>query len=105
MGWHVGRLSPAIPPKLTPPTCSKTVPILGSKQEVLVLLAGRPSDPSYVEDLKDLEGNMHVVRLQLHFPQEHQNHRRGAYPTKSTGISYGGGSKVTASLLPLTFCS
>ena len=61
------------------------------------VVAERPSDPSYIKDLK---GNMHTVWQQLHFPQEHQNHRRGAYPTKSTGISYGGGSKVTVSISP-----
>lgn len=39
---------------------------------------------------------MHRAGVELNFPEEQRDHRRGAYPTKSTGISYGGGSKVMA---------
>jgi hypothetical protein len=62
-----------------------------------VLLAGRPNDDSYLEDLKSLERAMEASRSELHFKAECLNHRRGAYSALSVGISYGGGSKVSAS--------
>lgn len=62
--------------------------------EVFVLLAGRPDDQSYLGDLKSLKGAMADSRDKLKFGEGSQTHRRGEYPTLSTGISYGGGSKV-----------
>lgn len=60
-----------------------------------MVLAGRPKDPSYVQDLKILESSMHSARERLNFPKRSSKHRRGLYHHLSTGISYGGGSKVS----------
>ena len=59
-----------------------------------MVLAGRPRDHSYAEDLADLERAMEDARSKLGFKAGTQGHRRGEYPHISTGISYGGGSKV-----------
>jgi len=66
---------------------------------VFVLLAGRPEEESFLEDLQDLEASMRDARSRIYFNEESSNHRRGKYPMKSTGISYGGGSKVSSSSL------
>ena len=66
---------------------------------MFVLLAGRPTDKSFLQDLQDLEASMQDASSRMHFSEESSNHRRGKYPMKSTGISYGGGSKVSSSSL------
>jgi len=58
-----------------------------------MVLVGRPTEPSYVSALKSLEASMEMARQRL-FPKGCKEHRRGLYPNVSTGISYGGGSKV-----------
>jgi len=70
------------------------VPILSKNQEVFIVLAGRPEDETFLSDLKDLKGAMELARDRLTFPKGSEHHRRGQYPSFSTGISYGGGSKV-----------
>lgn len=76
------------------PLIRNPVPILSKNEEVFLLLAGRPADVSYLEDLQSLERSMHRARQTLGFSKDHLEHRRGNYPVQSTGISYGGGSKV-----------
>jgi hypothetical protein len=75
------------------------VPILSKDGEVFALLAGRPQDKTFVDDLKLLEKEMEIARDSLSFGKGTDQHRRGEYPTMSTGISYGGGSKVRGSLV------
>jgi len=58
-----------------------------------MVLVGRPIAEGYVQDLKSLEASMERARKKL-FPKGCREHRRGLYPNLSTGISYGGGSKV-----------
>lgn len=79
---------------------STTIPVLSREEELFILLAGRPKDSSFVQDLKALEEDMHKSREQFHFNQKFLDHRRGVYSMKSTGISYGGGSKVWFFLYP-----
>ena len=60
-----------------------------------MVLAGRPDDDSFVLDLRGLEGEMNGAAQTLHFPKCSDMHRRGAYLSMSTGISYGGGGSVS----------
>ena len=62
----------------------------------MAILAGRPNDQSYLNDLGEVEKAMHSARERLKFPEGSTDHRRGLYPHLSTGISYGGGSKVSS---------
>lgn len=62
-----------------------------------MVLAGRPKDCTYPADLAALERAMEDARGKLGFRKGTQDHRRGRYPHISTGISYGGGSKVKPS--------
>ena len=57
-------------------------------------MVGRPNNPSFLEDLKALEDVMKCTCEDLAFKKGEKKHRRGAYPTLVTRISYGGGSKV-----------
>ena len=50
-------------------------------------MAGRPRDPSFLDDLKALEGAMKHARAALTFKKGEKKHRRGIYPTLATGIS------------------
>lgn len=102
MGWHVCPFLFFWFHLFTQPLCRNPIPILSRDSEVFVLLAGRPTDVSYLEDLKSLELSMHHARENLGFAEDHLKHRRGNYPIQSTGISYGGGSKV---IPPLWFFS
>ena len=77
----------------------KTVPFLSREEEVFVLLAGRPKDPTFVSDLERLKDDMEISREVLTFKKGSETHRRGKYPHMSTGISYGGGSKVCRLIL------
>jgi len=97
MGWSVSLPHLQASSPLIQPPGRQNVPILSKEEAVYILLAGRPKDPDYVEDMKSMEQSMHRAREQVHFNKESLKHRRGAYPMKSTGISYGGGSKVSAS--------
>jgi hypothetical protein len=71
---------------------STPTPILANGGEVMILLAGRPDDPSYVEDLKGLDSN---VGSSFTFRGKLKKHRRGTYRSVSTGITLGGGSMVS----------
>jgi hypothetical protein len=71
---------------------STPTPILANGGEILVLLAGRPNDPSYVEDLEGLDSN---IDSSFTFRGEVKKHRRGTYRSVSTGITLGGGSTVS----------
>lgn len=70
------------------------MPIVSEDGSVFMVLVGRPRDQTYVSDLKSLERAMEAARGKLTLPKASQDHRRGQYPNVSTGISYGGGSKV-----------
>lgn len=96
MGRTVSAARPRLSTVLTD-TCrrSKNVPVVSKDLNVFVVLVGRPDDESYVSDLKLLEGEMEKARDTLRFPKGSMEHRRGHYPNVSTGISYGGGSKVS----------
>jgi len=71
------------------------MPVVSKGGYIFMVLVGRPPDETYVADLKDLERSMENARGKLALPKGSRVHRRGAYPNVSTGISYGGGSKVS----------
>ena len=71
------------------------IPFVSKDGSVFMVLVGRPDADSYLSDLKLLEGAMKRARGKLRFPKGSTLHRRGQYPNLSTGISYGGGSKVS----------
>jgi len=73
---------------------SKPVPILTRGGETVVLLAGRPKDPSYEDALVDLEASVTEAGKNFHFSEYQRDNRRGDYLAISTGISFGGGSMV-----------
>jgi hypothetical protein len=80
------------------------VPILGEKGEVLVLLAGRPKDLGYCQDLSQLEAAMLEAKKDFDFSSGHAKNRRGRYRAISTGVTHGNGSKVGFSCLCFEIC-
>lgn len=69
--------------------------ILASKGELYVLLAGRPADPGYAEELSDLQSAMIKAGGQFSFTGRLAKNRRGDYRAISAGVTHGGGSKVS----------
>ena len=78
--------------------CRKTVPIRTKSGLLIALLAGKPSAPTWERKMKTLAHAMDSARLKMSFRDEQTAHRRGDYPTVTTGISYGGGAMVGQSL-------
>jgi hypothetical protein len=76
------------------PLVSSPKPILAKGGELFVLLAGRPSDQSYLTDLSSLQATMVEAGGQFSFDSRLRKNRRGDYRAISTGVTHGGGSKV-----------
>jgi hypothetical protein len=77
---------------------STPTPILGKEGETLVLLAGKPRDPTYEDTLRDLEGAVMDAGKRFYFSERQRYNRRGDYLAISTGISFGCGSTVDSSI-------
>jgi hypothetical protein len=98
MGWNVSngfltkRRGYVNLPSSTP------TPILGKEGETLVLLAGKPRDPTYEDTLRDLEGVVTDAGKRFYFSERQRYNRRGDYLAISTGISFGCGSTVSSSI-------
>jgi hypothetical protein len=94
LGWSVsiGRSV------LTPDayfTSSTPRSILTRSWELVVHLAGRPKDPSFVRSLQSVEGQVSVIRTCTSEKWAKRPKRgRGPHTSVSIGLSYGGGSKV-----------
>jgi len=74
---------------------SSPKPILAKDGEVFVLLAGRPTDGSYSAALSGLLTAMVEAKTQFSFTGRLGKNRRGRYRAISTGVTHGGGSKVS----------
>jgi hypothetical protein len=70
-------------------------PILAKNGELFVLLAGRPLDSRYCESLSELESAIIEAEGRFSFTGRLGKNRRGNYRAISTGVSLGGGSKVS----------
>ena len=73
---------------------SSPKPLLMEDGEVFVLLAGRPTDPSYLESLSSLLTAMTEAKSQFSFTTRPGSDRRGKYKAIATGVTHGGGSQV-----------
>jgi hypothetical protein len=89
-------------------TVSRPVAIqLDEDARVMVMLVGRPDDPTWDQNGVEAVEAMDIAQTQAVF--RHSSHRRGDYPTVANGLSYGGGQKVcfpsrllTTHLMPVT---
>lgn len=94
LGWSVsiGRSV------LTPDayfTSSTPRSILTRSGELVVHLAGRPKDPSFVRSLQSVEGQVSAIRTCTSEKwAKRAKWGRGPHTSVSIGLSYGGGSKV-----------
>ena len=79
---------------------SKTLPITTPSGYIIALLAGRPASETWDICMRELTGKMIMARDALNFVDKEAKHRRGAYPSVNTGISYGGGAKVCPAVRP-----
>ena len=100
MGWCVsGKVYESLA-KVVQPLRSSPKPILTKDGEILVLLAGRPIEPSpgnrpsYKEDLVDLESAMLRAGTRFSFSGWQKKSSRGNYRAITTGVSLGCGSVV-----------
>lgn len=73
---------------------SRPVPVLARGGEVVVLLAGKPRDLSYEENLRGLEKAVTDSGERFAFSARQRENRRGSYLAISTGVSIGSGSTV-----------
>jgi hypothetical protein len=74
----------------------KPMPILAKGGEVFIVCVGRTEDASYCEDLRSLEEKLLSVGDSFKFSGWQKNNTRGAYKSISTGVTHGGGSKVSS---------
>ncbi|OJT12473.1 hypothetical protein TRAPUB_10981 [Trametes pubescens] len=73
-------------------------PILDKNGRVFAVLAGRPRDPSWDQVNSDLQAIFDTTRGAYSLEPKQLQHRRGAFPAISSGISYGGGQKHVMNL-------
>ena len=79
--------------------------VLGKYGEIFVILAGKPKDETYPIDLQKVDEKMKKACDEVPGSPEKKAPRRGRYLQVSTGISYGGGSKVSGSPVKLDSAS
>jgi hypothetical protein len=72
-------------------------PIMDGDGRVIAILVGRPKDIKD-EEWKQMEKEavelIEKEQKNFVFTKKQQQHRRGPYPTVSTGVSFGGGQQV-----------
>ena len=78
--------------------------ILARGGELFVLLAGRPADQNYPNALSELEEELVVAGRKFSFDGIRGTNRRGPYSAISTGVTHGGGSKVSTVQLNIRRC-
>ena len=70
-----------------------------NRNQVIVMLAGRPKDPSWDGVIADASFQLLAARQAYVERGEGIDHRRGRYETYSCGVSYGGGQRVSFMIL------
>ncbi|KAF8867477.1 hypothetical protein BD779DRAFT_1483315 [Infundibulicybe gibba] len=65
---------------------------------VIGVLAGRPSDPSYVRSTEKLSDLLRDARIKAGMGDGGEGHRRGKYCALSAGVSFGGGQQMPRNL-------
>ena len=80
------------------PGSRDSVPVKTPSGIVIAVLAGRPRSSGWDERMKSLTSGIEAAGNLMTFQTGGNWHHRGAYPGINTGISYGGGSQVRASL-------
>lgn len=71
-----------------------SIPIRTESGVLIALLAGRPKSTSWGDRMRTLGQALDAARQKVSFVGQ-GDHRRGTYPTYSTGLSYGGGATVS----------
>lgn len=80
---------------LTTDFSSKTLPITTPSGYIIALLAGRPASSTWDSCMLRLTGIMRLTKDAMRFGDHEDKHRRGTYTSVNTGISYGGGARVS----------
>lgn len=65
--------------------------IIDHEGRVIGILAGRPEADDWEAVQRDAQRHMEEARMRLTGSYRSSQHRRGAFATLSTGVSYGGG--------------
>ncbi|KAH9855407.1 hypothetical protein C2E23DRAFT_724304 [Lenzites betulinus] len=73
-------------------------PILDKTSRVFAVLAGRPRDPNWDDVNRELQAAFDTTREAYALEPKQMDHRRGAFPAVTAGISYGGGQKCPRNL-------
>jgi hypothetical protein len=66
-------------------------PIFDTEGRILASLAGQPSDDTYHEDTWKAHEAIQRAGQSMKFSQKETCHRRGNFPAKNVGVSYGMG--------------
>lgn len=74
----------------------KPMPILAKGGEVFIVCVGRTEEASYCEDLLSLEEKLLSAGRSFKFSGWQKDTTRGTYKSISTGVTHGGGSKVSS---------
>jgi hypothetical protein len=100
VGWLVSlaNKSPAYP--VLNLLNSTATPILNAVGQVIAILAGRPKgedDKTWQALHDDAYNAMETARGKVSFTKKQLSHRRGEFSALVTGVSFGGGQKVSFS--------
>ena len=99
MGRAVSQyLHPYCLPCLTRSSCSQTRFLVDSSDRIIVVLAGRPKDPTWDHVVAGASAAMEGVRKAGQksgsFRDKDLSHRRGEFVALAAGVSFGGGQTV-----------
>jgi hypothetical protein len=92
MGWHVSSVFFCAPPPSIS-TRSEARPIIDAQGRIIVVLAGRPRDSTYVEAVAAAYAAMMHARSEAKFPASMSKHRRGPFPPLTAGVNYSKGAR------------
>ena len=94
MGWKV-CIPKSYRTRLAYSTFRTPRPIIDAKDWVITALAGRPNDSQWDDVSEGAAEDVRQAGNACSFNDEQSEHRRGQFPALATGVSFGGGQKVS----------
>jgi hypothetical protein len=78
-----------------PMKCRVSCPIIDKIGRIIAMLCGRPDDPEWESVHVEAADAMRQSRRRISHTKKNSKHRRGNFTALATGVSFGGGQKVS----------